>query len=111
MSRIRIAVLLLTLIALMVGSVGISNAAPCQPCSTWGQIKSCFGTNPDPCCDCTKDITVDGIVYYLGALIKVELYEKSLKTSIENMLKNALRINNECECNDDFDMNSLATDK
>lgn len=29
-------------------------AVPCEPCSTWGQVKSCYGTSPHACCKCTK---------------------------------------------------------
>jgi hypothetical protein len=32
-----------------------SQATPCKPCRTWGEIKTCFLPKPLPCCNCGKN--------------------------------------------------------
>lgn len=55
---IALSVLLVMVASLFILTISAkpTAAAPCKPCSSWGQIKSCYGDKQDPCCDCGKSI-------------------------------------------------------
>ena len=45
-------------IFLAAAKVQLASAAPCKPCETWGQLKTCglSGDRRHPCCDCGKGV-------------------------------------------------------
>jgi len=103
--------ILLGLFILIVIIPGDMMAAPCKPCSSWGTIKLCNSPNPPKCCDCTKDIIVDGVMTIMGIFnVTIELYHESSIQKIGRYLDKALRIEDGCGCNEDVDLNSLTAD-
>jgi hypothetical protein len=54
---IALSVLFLFAVGIFVLAISVkpTSAAPCQSCTTWGQIKQCYLSNPPECCSCGKE--------------------------------------------------------
>lgn len=63
-----------------------SFSAPCRPCQTWNEIKSCWSDNPAPCCSCGKG----GNIFRFFIWVKANFYRQGFYCEIKRYMDNFL---------------------
>jgi len=53
-SVLLVSAVVVVVLAFSFKAMAVGPEAPCTPCTTWGQIKTCFMPTPAPCCSCHK---------------------------------------------------------
>jgi len=95
--KLILSFLVLILVSMFVAiSFQNSFAAPCKPCSSWSEIKSCFSDHPAPCCKCGKGGTAMFIDF---VWLEANSYRYELYYKIKKYMDNILHVeNNSCHC-------------